>query len=408
MADFKSEWPRSNRNQWPTSFRDRRPTSSGICKYIERGLEPPSYGPPTPAAAAWAVRGEYLRSGLSPIPASPAAGLLREIGELGYAGGYTAVTDFLREVRPALVPPFEVCFETMPGEQAQVNFAHFEVILPTSPARWGKSGARLQPADLVALCRRCYVARWPLLQPWAVPRQILYDWMKTVVIGEDDQTHIVYNRALIEPLGLAVGARRVRLGADVAQPECRRLAASGGCDRPSRCRSSPARRGRRGRRTRRARARETAPRSPCVRRAAFHCRPDFAAGQARGVVDADVHIFPAGAARAVAAIAGDPVPDRLDTAELFDIDVDQLTRPLALVAHRRRLRRQRRQSAEPEAAQHLAHGRGRHAQLACDGWAGQALSPQLLDLRDPRLGGPVRERCGAELRSLSAGSPPDR
>jgi hypothetical protein len=271
VADFKSEWPRSNRNQWPTSFRDRRPTSSGICKYIERGLEPPSYGPRTPAAAAWAVRGEYLRSGLSPIPASPAAGLLREIGELGYAGGYTAVTDFLREVRPALVPPFEVCFETMPGEQAQVNFAHFEVILPTSPARWGKSGARLQPADLVALCRRCYVARWPLLQPWAVPRQILYDWMKTVVIGEDDQTHIVYNRALIEPLGLAVGARRVRLGADVAQPECRRLAASGGCDRPSRCRSSPARRGRRGRRTRRARARETAPRSPCVRRAAFHC-----------------------------------------------------------------------------------------------------------------------------------------
>jgi SAM-dependent methyltransferase len=31
VADFKSEWPRSNRNQWPTSFRNRRPTSPGIC-----------------------------------------------------------------------------------------------------------------------------------------------------------------------------------------------------------------------------------------------------------------------------------------------------------------------------------------------------------------------------------------
>src|SRR5487761_419283 len=35
VADFKSEWPRSNRNQWPTSFRNRRPTSPGIC--IQQG-----------------------------------------------------------------------------------------------------------------------------------------------------------------------------------------------------------------------------------------------------------------------------------------------------------------------------------------------------------------------------------
>ncbi len=32
-ADFRLEWPRSNRNQWPTSFRNRRPTSPGIRKY---------------------------------------------------------------------------------------------------------------------------------------------------------------------------------------------------------------------------------------------------------------------------------------------------------------------------------------------------------------------------------------
>src|SRR5215471_7916510 len=30
VADFKSEWPRSNRNRWPTSFRNQWPTCSGI------------------------------------------------------------------------------------------------------------------------------------------------------------------------------------------------------------------------------------------------------------------------------------------------------------------------------------------------------------------------------------------
>jgi hypothetical protein len=34
-----------------------------------------------------------------------------------------------------------------------------------------------------------------------VPREILYDQMKTAVIGEDAEAHIVYNRALIEFAG---------------------------------------------------------------------------------------------------------------------------------------------------------------------------------------------------------------
>ena len=34
VADFTSEWPRSNRNQWPTSFRNRRPTSPGIYRLV--------------------------------------------------------------------------------------------------------------------------------------------------------------------------------------------------------------------------------------------------------------------------------------------------------------------------------------------------------------------------------------
>ena len=41
--------------------------------------------------------------------------------------GYTAVTDFLRKVRPAPNPSFEVRFETPPGHQAQVDFAQFQL-----------------------------------------------------------------------------------------------------------------------------------------------------------------------------------------------------------------------------------------------------------------------------------------
>lgn len=41
---------------------------------------------------------------------------------------YCAVTDLLREIRPAPLPAFEVRFETPPGEQAQIDFAHFQVV----------------------------------------------------------------------------------------------------------------------------------------------------------------------------------------------------------------------------------------------------------------------------------------
>ena len=49
--------------------------------------------------------------------------LHREIRDLGYAGGYTMVKDFLRAVRPSAPASFEVRFETPPGRQAQVDFA---------------------------------------------------------------------------------------------------------------------------------------------------------------------------------------------------------------------------------------------------------------------------------------------
>ena len=53
---------------------------------------------------------------------------------------------------------------------------------------------------------RCHMAAFAALG--GVPREILYDRMKTAVIGEDDQAHIIYNRALIDWPGITASTRR--------------------------------------------------------------------------------------------------------------------------------------------------------------------------------------------------------
>jgi transposase len=131
---------------------------------------------------------------------------VREIREQGYDGGYTAVTDFLREVRPRPALAFEVSSETPPGEQAQVDFAQFEVVFVDEPGAvrnvWLFSlvlgYSRLIWARFVAhqdlqTVLRCHMAAFAALG--GVPREILYDRMKTAVIGEDAEAHILYNRA---------------------------------------------------------------------------------------------------------------------------------------------------------------------------------------------------------------------
>lgn len=53
------------------------------------------------------------------------ARLFREIRSLGYVGGHSTATDYLRSIRPELPRVFEWRFETDPGEQAQMGFAEF-------------------------------------------------------------------------------------------------------------------------------------------------------------------------------------------------------------------------------------------------------------------------------------------
>jgi transposase len=181
-----------------------------VRKYIERGIEAPAYGPrsvgrPSKLAPYLA----YLHERVTAFPDLTAVRLTREIREMGYAGGYTAVKRHLAAIRPENGPkPYEVRFETAPGVQAQVDFARFVVDFTDAPVTrqivWlfslvlGHSrylfARYVLHQDLQTLLR-CHMQAFEAIG--GVPLEVLYDRMKTAVTGEDDQGHVIYNRALI-------------------------------------------------------------------------------------------------------------------------------------------------------------------------------------------------------------------
>ncbi len=104
-----------------------------VRKYLDQGLEAPVYGPRQPRERVLAPYEAYLRGRIADFPDLSGKRLFREIQSQGYKGGYSAVTDFLREVRPQKQVPFERRFETPPGLQPQVDFAEFKVEFTDQP-----------------------------------------------------------------------------------------------------------------------------------------------------------------------------------------------------------------------------------------------------------------------------------
>ena len=185
-----------------------------VRRYVERGLEPPAYQLRPPRANKIAPFQAYLRDRVAAYPELTASRLHRELRDLGYSGGYTAVKVFLRSIRPSSSAGFEVRFETPPGRQAQVDFAHFRTIFTDEPGTehvvwlfslvlghsrmlWG----RFVPRQDMQTVLRCHTAAFEALG--GAPAEILYDRMKTVVDREvphngPQDSHIVYNRTLVE------------------------------------------------------------------------------------------------------------------------------------------------------------------------------------------------------------------
>ena len=128
----------------------------------------------------------------------------------------------------------------------------------------------------------------------------------------------------------------------------------------------------------------------------FFVGEDFAVGQAAGIVDGDVEIFPAGAALVAlaGAITGDAVADAVDAAEFLDVDVDEFAGFLALIAHDLWPGFERAEPSKTEPAQHGADGRARQTKLTRDLRTGAPLAAQALDRGQSVRVGAVRASGG--------------
>ena len=179
-----------------------------VRKYLELGLEAPVYSPRPPRGSKLDGYRDYLRDRVTEFPDLSGRRLLREITELGYEGSYTTVKKYLREIRPPARAQFERRFETPAGKQAQVDFAEFVVNFTDEPgvtrkvwlfslvlghSRW--LWGRFVSSQNLQSVMRCHIAAFDAMG--GAPEEILYDRMKTAVIGEDEAGIVTYNTSLV-------------------------------------------------------------------------------------------------------------------------------------------------------------------------------------------------------------------
>jgi transposase len=180
-----------------------------VRKYIERGAVAPTYSPRPARPSVTAPFEVFVRERLAAWPELTGTRLLREIREQGYAGSYTVLKRLLRRVRPPKAPTFEHRFETPAGHQAQVDFAEFRVEFT---AERGQERKVWLFAMVLGHCRylwaqfvlhqdmptllRCHMEAFEHFG--GTPREILYDRMKTAVLGEPEAGRgVVYNDKLL-------------------------------------------------------------------------------------------------------------------------------------------------------------------------------------------------------------------
>lgn len=179
-----------------------------VRKYIRAGVQVPKYKARPPRSLLLDPFVKYVTERVQAYPELSERRLMREIREMGYLGSRTLLGELLRSVRPAHDPGFEVRFETPAEHQAQVDFAHFNVEFEDAPGQrrsiWlfslvlGHSRylwARFVEHQDLQTVLRCHIGAFD--QIGGVPREILYDRMRTAVLGEEEDRHVIYNAKLV-------------------------------------------------------------------------------------------------------------------------------------------------------------------------------------------------------------------
>ncbi len=119
----------------------------------------------------------------------PATVLLRELRGLGYPGGYSILKDYLAGLRPLAKPEPLIRFETDPGRQMQVDFAtirrgrdRLSVFIAT--LGWSRASyIEFVTNERLETVLGCHERAFYFFG--GVPREVLYDNMRTVVSDRD-------------------------------------------------------------------------------------------------------------------------------------------------------------------------------------------------------------------------------
>jgi transposase len=133
--------------------------------------------------------------------------LLEEIRKRGYQGGKSLLKAFVRPYREARRQEATVRFETEPGEQAQVDWAHFGYIEYRGRRRrlylfvmtlgWSRAAyVEFTVSTDAAWWLRCHVHAFCYLG--GVPRVVLHDNVKTAVLDREADGRIVWNARYLD------------------------------------------------------------------------------------------------------------------------------------------------------------------------------------------------------------------
>lgn len=155
---------------------------------LDRDVEEVRYGPRPAVPTKLDPFKPIVLERLNEFPELTAVRLLQEIRAAGYPGGYTQLKEYVRKVRPR--PPADpiVRFETDPGVQGQVDFAHFRfpwgrryallVVLGYSRLLWLRFYPRQDMQTLVRGLETAFEFFG------GVPRELLFDQMKAVIVRD--------------------------------------------------------------------------------------------------------------------------------------------------------------------------------------------------------------------------------
>lgn len=174
-----------------------------VSKYLKAKIGPPGKRKRRRRGSLLDLFQEYLKTRVAQGCTNGKV-LLREVRDRGYQGSYTTLKDFLRPLRKEERWRAEIRWEAPRGMYAQADWGYFTAQLPDG------SKMRLYAFVMTVVYSRVMYVEWTIRMDLAtfqrchqnafayiggVPKYIVYDRMKTVVLGEDERGQVRFHPA---------------------------------------------------------------------------------------------------------------------------------------------------------------------------------------------------------------------